>query len=276
MDYSRILKILNPQSLGDRIVMAAGCGSGNALALAELAKNGVTRFELWDHDVLEPVNLVRHVLGRAHLGRNKAEAMADWIYDRNEEARVAAYPDRIEDSPPFAAGLADKDATRLVLCGVDDMNTRYRINRLCVESGTPFVAAMVFRRGMGGMVFRYEPGRGGCFNCLTEFARQHGMTIEEAESEPTGASDEQVYGLGLDAFEKNPGLSIDIGFISLIMARVALEALLPEYGRRDFPPLRSNLIAFANRPDPAQGMKKFFQAEHFFLHPQEDCVVCGV
>ncbi len=276
MDYSRIRKILNPESLADRIVMAAGCGSGNAPALAELAKNGVTRFELWDHDALEPVNLVRHVLGRSSLGRNKAEAMADWIMDRNEDARVTAHPCKIEDSPEFAAGVAAKDAVRLVLCGVDDMNARYRINRLCVEQATPMVAAMVFRRGMGGMVFRYLPGQGGCFNCLTEFARQHGMTIEEAESEPTGATDEQVYGLGLDAFEKNPGLSIDIGFISLIMARMALEALVPDDGRRDFPPLRSNLIAFANRPDPAQGMKKFFQAEHFFLHPQADCVVCGV
>jgi|GEM_PF-6663958 len=274
MDYSRILDILNPAALRATRLLAVGCGSGNAQAVAELAKNGIARFELWDHDALAPENLVRHLLGRSSLGRNKAEALRDRILDRNEQAVAHAFASRFEDSPEFAAALAEP-GHKLALCGLDDMNGRFRLNRACVQTRTPMVLAMVFRRGIGGMVFRYEPGACGCFNCLYEFAQANGLFLDEADIEPAGRSREEVYGLGLDAFKKSPGLSIDIGFISLIMARLALDALVPDTARLDFPRLSSNLVTFATRPDPAHGMRKFFDATHFRLHPQRGCPVCG-
>ncbi len=274
MDYSRILDLLNPKHFENKHVLAIGCGSGNSTAIAELVKNGVQNFYLWDNDVLEPVNLVRHLLGRRYLNRNKAEAMKEWILDRNEKANVRAFPLKYQDSEDFFNLIKKKDMDKLILIGVDNNNDRLQINRIAVEHKIPFVLGMVFRRGVGGMVFRYIPNETGCYYCLNMFAKKNGLIVSSLETERTNHTEEEIYGLGLERFKKSPGLSIDIGFISLIMARLALDTLLKDVDT-DLPKIRSNLIVFSNRHSEEFGFKKTFCATHFLLKPQEGCMVCG-
>ena len=56
-----------------------GCGSLGSKIAASLARAGVRRFLLVDHDILSPDNFVRHDLDWRDAGRHKADAVASRI-----------------------------------------------------------------------------------------------------------------------------------------------------------------------------------------------------
>lgn len=278
MNYERIIKLINPEHFKNINIIAIGCGSGNSNVLAELAKNGATNFRLFDHDTLDSSNLVRHILGHIALGKNKAVAMKEWLVDRNPHANVVAHECKFEDKLPILLDLLSSNQSNLILCGVDNHPARRELNQLCIETKTPYVMGMVFDQGAWGMSFRYTPGtNGGCFSCCESFTSKNSLRLDIAEMSDSGHSDDEIYGLGLDRFEKNPGLSIDIGFISLIMSRFALDAMLDLANSKcqNRVPLKANLISFCNVPNQKNGFKKSFEVQHLFLSKQEQCHICN-
>jgi len=273
LDFARIRGVLNPAHFADCLVLGVGCGSGNSIVLSELVKCGVSRLALWDPDTLGPENLVRHLLGRADLGRNKAEAMRDWILDRNPSAEVIATKGRFQDGDSFEAALADARYRRkLILCGLDDHHARLELNTRAALARAPMALGMVYRGGVGGMSFLYQPRAGGCFSCVDSFAQARGLLFSTLGTEPTLRGEEEIYGLSLPRFVKNPGLGISIGFVALIVARLALDVLV-EGSETTLRPMPSNLIVFAAQPDPMVG-RKHFDTTHFKILAQEGCTIC--
>jgi len=115
------------------IVGLGGLGSVSALVLS-LA--GVGTLRLVDQDTVEMNNLHRQVLySLADLRYPKVEAAARRISEINPETTVEPLAENLE-TDNVSSLLANSDC---VVDGLDNMRTRYMINRYCVESRTPFI-----------------------------------------------------------------------------------------------------------------------------------------
>ena len=69
--FARIAPLFDVGSLGEARVLIAGCGSGGGQVALQLAMSGIRKFALFDSDVLEAENVIRHVCGRRYLGQTK-------------------------------------------------------------------------------------------------------------------------------------------------------------------------------------------------------------
>jgi molybdopterin/thiamine biosynthesis adenylyltransferase len=264
LDYSRIRYLLNPESLAEKRVTIVGLGSGGAPACDHLVMNGVRRWALYDPDVLDPINLVKHPRMRRDLGRTKVEIQRDWILDRNPDAEVEAFAEDVFRSPTFDESVRRSD---LVLCCPDQRSVREFVSDRCVQAEVPFVSGSVFRTGIGGEVYAYLPGDTGCYQCLERFCLANDLNVTDEALGLTPEEEHRRYGLGESDFRAS-GLSLDIQAISLLQARMALALLLPEGS--SLPRYRANWIIYANRAAPGI-FERNFEVKQFLLLPQDGC-----
>lgn len=125
--------------------------------------SGVRNFTLYDNQLLGEENVIRHACGLRYVGQNKTDALADLLRDRNPTVNIVTHDEDLMRVP----NLDDRvRAASVVVLATDNEPTRYRLNEACVRTGTPFVVGRVFTRGIGGEVFAYRPGEGGCLGCL--------------------------------------------------------------------------------------------------------------
>lgn len=265
LDFSRIQYLLNPEQLQDKAVTIVGVGSGGAPVCDHLTMNGVRNWYIYDPDILDSVNLVKHPRRRSDLGRSKAEVQKEWIIDRNPEARVKAFAEDVFSSPHFRDSIARSD---LVLICPDSRSVREFVNDNCVEASTPFVGASVFRTGIGGEVYGYLPETYGCYRCLELFSLRNNLNLSDDVLGLTDEEKTRIYGLGDKEF-KASGLSIDIQMIALIQARMALAFLLRQDEAHPAP-MRANWIIFGNRPAPGI-FSKHLEVRRMLLKPQRGC-----
>jgi len=140
------------------IVGLVGLGSAAALYLA-LA--GVGYLRLIDQDTVEMSNLHRQVLySLSDLKLPKVEAAAKRIGEINPEVRVEPIPENIRETNV-------KELLRGVDCvvdGLDNMTTRYLVNRTCVENKTPYIYAAAI--GVEGYLSVFTPPETPCLECI--------------------------------------------------------------------------------------------------------------
>lgn len=235
MDDVRIRHLLNPEALADKKVLTVGLGSGGYPVIQQLTMCGVRKWSLIDMDELDEVNLVKHPGMRSELGRRKVDIAHDWIKDRNPDAECVVHHMDIRTDENMNILEDEVESADLVLVGTDNLNTREILNEMCVLGTTPAVFGMVYRTGFGGCVWLYEPGETGCFNCYRKIAlnvnEQLDMIGEQADrarltKEVEEELDANMYGVQGDPKYGMSGLSMDIQFISLLQARMALSSLL--------------------------------------------------
>jgi molybdopterin/thiamine biosynthesis adenylyltransferase len=271
--FARIAPLFDVGLLGESRVLVAGCGSGGGQVALQLAMAGVRRFALFDSHVLEAENVIRHVCGLRYLGQLKVDALADVLLDRNPAIEIARYHVDLM----ACADLADHvRRCSVVVLATDNEPTRYRLNQMCVEAKKTFVTARVFTRGIGGEVFAYRPGEGGCLACLESGLER--TQYRDGIREIDWVSDEErekLYGLEISEIKDSPGLNVDISFITCFHTRFVLDAIartLPERPKF-FPPIEENYLVWGNRP--MHPFNKHFQLQRIGVHPQQGCLICG-
>jgi len=265
LDFTRIQYLLNPCELENVLITVVGLGSGGAPVCDHLAMNGVRNWHLYDPDVLEDVNLVKHPRMRSDLGRPKVEVQRDWIMDRNPASNIQIFQEDVMTSSNFTESVASSD---IVISCPDKKSVREFISDQCVTSKVPFVTALVFRTGIGGEVYGYIPELTGCYRCLQLYALTNEINLSDDMLGLTEEEQENIYGLNDRDFQAS-GLSIDIQMIALIQARMALSFLLRN-SKHAIPQMKSNWIIFGNRP--AKGIfNKHFEVNQFLLKPQNIC-----
>jgi molybdopterin-synthase adenylyltransferase len=234
---------------------------------------GISEFSLFDADVLEAENVIRHACGRRHLGQRKVDALAEVLCDRNPSVKV----DRHDVDLMTCADLSDHiGKSSVVVLATDNEATRFRINEMCVERQTAFVVGRVFTRGIGGEVFSYRPGEGGCLACLEKVLER--TQFRDGIREIDLVSEEErdkLYGLEVSEIKDSPGLNIDISFIACFHTRFALDAIartLPERPKY-LMPIEKNYLVWGNRP--VHPFTKHFEIQRIGLQPQQGCRVCG-
>jgi molybdopterin/thiamine biosynthesis adenylyltransferase len=271
--FARIAPLFDIGLLGNARVLIAGCGSGGGQVALQLAMAGIRKFSLFDSDLLEPENVIRHVCGRRYLGQRKVAALADVLLDRNPNLEIELHDTDIMT----CADLSDHvRRSSVVVLSTDNDPTRYLLNQLCVETKTPFVVGKVFTRGIGGEVFNYRPGESGCLACLEGFLER--TKYRDGVREIDLVSDEErekMYGLEIAEIKDSPGLNVDISFITAFHTRFVLDAIartLPE--RPKFlPSIDQNYLVWGNRP--IHPFTKHFEIQRITLQPQDGCRICA-
>jgi molybdopterin/thiamine biosynthesis adenylyltransferase len=202
-------------TIPEKRVLVLGAGSGASTVLLQLASWGVP-FTILDNDRLEERNLRRHLLDRRSLGKPKAVALRRLLQPRTS-ARITALVEQLtpERHDRLAQLIAAHDLT--VDC-TGDVRIAHLTSQVARDHRKTTVHAGVFVRGSGGYVF-LSRAQGACIGCLHHLPRiepQDNASLQHLANQ---------YGFSEDEISAQAGLFTDIGVVSALQAKVALEAL---------------------------------------------------
>lgn len=140
------------------IVGLGGLGSASSLYLA-LA--GVGHLRLVDQDTVELTNLHRQLLySLEDIRYPKVETAAKRIHQINPEVQVEPIPENANRSN-IERIVKDMDC---VVDGLDNMKTRYLLNRACFKHRIPYVYGAAI--GLEGALSVFHPHETPCLECV--------------------------------------------------------------------------------------------------------------
>lgn len=131
MDLSKSYDFFQPEKNTGKIHIV-GCGSVGSTVAEMLARNGLTKFVLWDFDVVEPKNLANQMFRQADVGRLKVEAVRDMILEIN--------PDAVDDIKLESNGWDGQQLSGYVFLCVDNIELRRAIVEKHMDN--PYIKAM--------------------------------------------------------------------------------------------------------------------------------------
>jgi len=142
-------------------VAIIGLGGLGTTAAAYLSMAGVGKIRLVDQDTVETHNLQRQILYSIDdVRKPKVEAAAKRLATLNPQVRLEPIPENVRE--------ANADAIiahcNCVVDGLDNMATRYIINRACVRNSIPYVFAGAI--GMEGNLSVFRPPTTPCLECV--------------------------------------------------------------------------------------------------------------
>jgi adenylyltransferase/sulfurtransferase len=164
--YSRqtVLPELKPEGqekLRRSKVVVVGLGGLGTISTLYLALAGVGHLRLVDQDTVELNNLHRQVLYGIHsLRYPKVEAAAERIGQLNPEVKVEPVPENLRESnvDELIKGM------NCVVDGLDNMRTRYLLNRACANQRIPYVFGAAI--GIEGNLSVFVPPETPCLECV--------------------------------------------------------------------------------------------------------------
>jgi len=164
--YSRqmILKELGKKGQGKLAkskVAVVGLGGLGTVSSLYLALAGVGHLKLIDQDTVELANLHRQILYEPKdLHYPKAEVAARRLGKINPLIKVEAVPENV-NAHNVEQLLSGVDC---VVDGLDNMQSRYIINRACVKLGIPYVFGAAI--GFEGNLAVFVPPETACLECI--------------------------------------------------------------------------------------------------------------
>ncbi len=236
--FDRLRGVFESDRLRSKSALILGLGSGGSFVARELARAGVGRFILIDHDRLEPSNVCRHELGLADVGRLKVNAMRAYILDRNPVAEVSAHSFHVDGTT--LSNLIDlcRPTPDIVVCGTDNRESRLLLNRAALLVGAVALYGGVRRRAYAGQVLRVVPRLTPCYQCFIK-----GVPDVASDVEISSPSDARRIAYSDRPVKPEPGLSTDIAPVALMMAKLALIELTGDQSSPAFDSLRRDLVA---------------------------------
>ena len=142
-------------------VAVVGIGGLGSVSTLYLALAGIGYLRLVDQDTVELRNLHRQVLYDLDALRYpKVELAAKRIRQTNPEVKVEPIPENARESniEEIVRGMD------CVVDGLDNMRTRYLLNRACVKLGVPYVFGAAV--GMEGNLSVFAPPETPCLECV--------------------------------------------------------------------------------------------------------------
>lgn len=131
IDLSKSYDYFQPEKDTARIHIV-GCGSVGATVAENLARCGITKFTLWDFDVVEPHNLANQIFRQKDIGKTKVDALMDILSEIN--------PDIKDDVKLESKGWLGKSLSGYIFLCVDNIDLRRKFTEQHMDS--PYVKAM--------------------------------------------------------------------------------------------------------------------------------------
>ncbi|KAH9812705.1 molybdopterin synthase sulfurylase [Melampsora americana] len=154
-------------------IMVIGAGGLGCPALLYLARAGVGRIAIVDHDIVELSNLHRQVLHtNLTVGMNKAEsAKLGILAGTSSEMKIDVYPIRfsLESlSTQSNQRIIPTDFSIILDC-TDNSETRYLISDVCSATGIPLISGAAIRTEGQLSIWNLpinDHQRGPCYRCI--------------------------------------------------------------------------------------------------------------
>jgi molybdopterin/thiamine biosynthesis adenylyltransferase len=151
-----------------RVFIAGTGGLGSPVAIY-LAAAGVGTIRIADHDTVELSNLNRQVLHwDEDTGNKKVDSSAAKLRRLNRSIKIEAIAETITEAN-VSQLVADSD---LIVDAMDNLPTRYLLNRTAIKKDIPFFHGAVY--GFEGRAMTIIPGKSACLHCL-----YHGAIVPE-------------------------------------------------------------------------------------------------
>ncbi|KAI4298301.1 hypothetical protein L6164_031878 [Bauhinia variegata] len=145
---------------GAKVLMVGAGGIGCEL-LKTLALSGFQDIHIIDMDTIEVSNLNRQFLFRqSHVGQAKAKVARDAVLKFRPQINITSYHANIKD-PDFNVDFFKQ--FNVVLNGLDNLDARRHVNRLCLVANVPLVESGT--TGFLGQVTVHVKGRTECYEC---------------------------------------------------------------------------------------------------------------
>lgn len=143
-------------------ILVVGAGGLGSPALIYLAAAGIGTIGIIDDDDVSLSNLQRQVIHTTdRVGTPKGESARDAIRALNPNVVVRLHEARLTEEN--AAEIVKP--YRLVIDGTDNFETRYLVNRICVERNVTLVSAAL--SPWEGQLSVFKPWEGGpCYACV--------------------------------------------------------------------------------------------------------------
>jgi molybdopterin/thiamine biosynthesis adenylyltransferase len=168
MDRERYLRQQDVEGLGvgrlqSMHVSVVGAGAVGNEVVKNLVLMGVGAIDVHDFDRVEIHNLTRSIfLREADVGAGKAGALVARAAGVDPHVRLRA----IEGDVWRTLGLAELARRDVLICAVDNLESRMRLSQLCLLAGVDMVNAGIDSRHASVEVFRFSaPGACACFEC---------------------------------------------------------------------------------------------------------------
>ncbi|KAF5745742.1 SUMO-activating enzyme subunit 2-like isoform X1 [Tripterygium wilfordii] len=148
-------------SIKDAKVLMVGAGGIGCELLKTLALSGFPDIHIIDMDTIEVSNLNRQFLFRqSHVGQPKAKVARDAILKFRPHINITPYHANVKD-PSFNVDFFKQ--FNVVLNGLDNLDARRHVNRLCLAADVPLVESGT--TGFLGQVTVHVKGKTECYEC---------------------------------------------------------------------------------------------------------------
>lgn len=252
--FSRNTGILESDVMLEKGAVFIGCGSVGSLFALELAKAGVGRFLLVDNDIFGYHNICRHQCGIYDVGRFKTDALKDRILQINPYAKVITQNCQIQEVPiSEISSFCDKNT--IVIGGADNREGDLYANNFAKEIGMPFMSVGCWERAFAGEIFYCFPEN---MPNYSDFIQVAGLTSARVNNNRRFYTTET----DLEKISFEPGISVDINFVTIIAVKIALDILNignKNYTQRVLPHLTQyTLVCNTNNPKIGGNMAEIF------------------
>ncbi len=164
------------QKLRDAHVLIIGLGGLGSPAALYLATAGIGKLTLVDDDEVELSNLQRQIIHRhQNIGEKKVASAKSNLLAINDEIDIVTIDHRLDESSlNQQIQLAD-----VVLDASDNFDTRFTINRACVEQKKPLVSGAAIQFEGQISVFDSRNEHCPCYSCLYPDKGEENLTCSE-------------------------------------------------------------------------------------------------
>ena len=277
--FSRNTGILETDVMANKRAIIIGCGSVGSLVAVELARAGVGNFLLVDMDLIEYHNVCRHRCGISDVGRRKPDAVADLIRNINPVAQVETWYTEIQLMPlEMIAAWCVPNQTIVFGCA-DNRDVDLYANEFAADYGVSFLGIGFWERAFAGEIFYWIPGSGHtCYSCAFGGDAGFSQRVEANHHIYTSQTD-------LAAVNFEPGIAVDIDFVTIIGVKLALDIF--NRGDTRFTPrllpylTQYTLVCNTNNPAIGGVMAEIFSyplqvTTSLQVRPLPNCPICGL
>lgn len=221
------------KKLNNAKVLVIGAGGIGSPLLLYLAAAGIGHIGIFDHDVVELTNLNRQIIhDSSKVGVEKVHSAKQVLEQLNPNIQVDIYESKLERELALSV-VKEYD---IIVNAVDNLETRYMLNDVCVELRKPLIEGSIFHFE-GQIMFISPEDDGACYRCLYP--------------EPLEQPKKQEFGV----------IGVTPGFVGVLQAMEVIKYIL-QIGAS----LKNRLIYFDLLSTKIQEIE---------IKPNPDCPICS-
>lgn len=240
----------------------AGLGGTGSILLQMLARMGVKKFVLCDHDIVEESNLSRLPYSFSpDIGKKKVKIASNYLKKISKDIEVTAFPEKVQQSKEefkdcdVIFGCVDTEAARLTL---NEISLKYFIPY--IDTGTEIFMDDKKMCDIGGQVRVVIPSVTGCLECMGGIDKEM-AALESLDDESLRIRDSAGYVRGTDI---TPTPSV-----------ITLNTIIASMAAQEFLNIAQGIEEPASAFNYLKYNAKSSDIERLVFEKSESCPLCG-